>query len=174
MRKLTQRDSVLTAQSAMKPVTREWGKDAQRKTTADSSAAIEQDRKCASITIRVSKAECEQLKRRAADAGLSMSAYLRSCTFEAEALRAQVKEALAELRRANARRTSAPGIKSDPRVSPGCGGSGPNGTQVRASLEPDHSTSSTRHFKIASSRQIQDYRVVGARPPRSKQAHASR
>ena len=60
------------------------------------------DRKCASITIRMSKAECEQLKRRAAEAGLTISAYLRSCTFEAEALRAQVKDALAELRKVNA------------------------------------------------------------------------
>ena len=102
IRKLTQRDSVLIAQSATKPMTRELGNDAERKSVADSSAAVERDRKCSSITIRMSKADCEQLKRRAADAGLSMSAYLRSCTFEAEALRAQVKEALAELRRANA------------------------------------------------------------------------
>jgi len=54
--------------------------------------------KSASITIRLSHEECGQLKKRAAEAGLSISAYLRSCTFEAEALRAQVKEALAELR----------------------------------------------------------------------------
>ncbi len=60
------------------------------------------DRKCASITIRMSKAECEQLKQRAAEAGLTISAYLRSCTFEAEALRAQVKDALADLRKAKA------------------------------------------------------------------------
>lgn len=58
-----------------------------------------QNRKCASITIRLSKAEGEQLRRRAAEAGLTVSAYLRSCTFEAEALRAQVKEVLAELRK---------------------------------------------------------------------------
>ncbi|HEX4758066.1 MAG TPA: hypothetical protein VH308_08790 [Terracidiphilus sp.] len=102
MRKLNQRDSVLTVQSATKPTMRGWGNDAQRKPAADASAAIGEDRKRASITIRMSKAECEQLKRRAAEAGLSMSAYLRSCTFEAEALRAQVKEALAELRQANA------------------------------------------------------------------------
>jgi predicted DNA binding CopG/RHH family protein len=101
-RRLTQRDSVVTAQSATQPMTRESRNDAERKSAADSSAAIEQARRRASITIRLSRAECEQLKRRAADAGLSMSAYLRSCTFEAEALRAQVKEALAELRRANA------------------------------------------------------------------------
>ncbi len=102
MRKLTQRDSVLSAQSATKAVTREWGNDAQRKSATDASVAIDEDRKRASITIRMSKAECEQLKRRAVEAGLSMSAYLRSCTFEAEALRSQVKEALAELRQANA------------------------------------------------------------------------
>lgn len=58
------------------------------------------ERKCASITIRMSQAECEQLRERAAEAGMTISAYLRSCTFEAETLRAQVKEALAELRRA--------------------------------------------------------------------------
>jgi hypothetical protein len=62
----------------------------------------ERDRKCASVTIRMSQAECEQLRDRAAEAGLTVSAYLRSCTFEAEALRAQVKEALAKLRSAHA------------------------------------------------------------------------
>jgi predicted DNA binding CopG/RHH family protein len=106
MRKLTQRDSVFTAQFSTEPPTkgptRERANDAQRKSAADPSAAIEEDRKRASITIRMSKPECEQLKSRAAEAGLSMSAYLRSCTFEAEALRAQVKEALADLRKANA------------------------------------------------------------------------
>ncbi|MGA2087252.1 MAG: hypothetical protein ABSG60_17225 [Terracidiphilus sp.] len=64
--------------------------------------ATELDRtlKCASITIRLSKAECAQLHRRAAEAGLTVSAYLRSCTFEAESLRTLVKETLAELRSA--------------------------------------------------------------------------
>jgi hypothetical protein len=54
--------------------------------------------KDASITIRMSKAECAQLHRRAAEAGLTVSAYLRSCTFEAESLRAMVKDTLAQLR----------------------------------------------------------------------------
>jgi len=54
--------------------------------------------KCASITIRLSQVECEQLRTRAAEAGLSISAYLRSCTFEAEALRAEVKQTLAQMR----------------------------------------------------------------------------
>jgi hypothetical protein len=54
--------------------------------------------KCASITLRLSQAECTQLRTRAAEAGLSISAYLRSCTFEAEALRAEVKQTLAQMR----------------------------------------------------------------------------
>ena len=58
------------------------------------------DHKSASITIRMSEAECTQLKQRAAEAGMTISAYLRSCIFEAEALRGQVKEALAQLRAA--------------------------------------------------------------------------
>lgn len=57
------------------------------------------DRKCASITIRMSEGECEQLKMRAAEAGLTISAYLRSCTFEADSLRAEVKKTLAEMRK---------------------------------------------------------------------------
>jgi hypothetical protein len=47
----------------------------------------------------MNRAECAQLRTRAAEAGLTVSAYLRSCTFEAESLRAQVKETLAELRK---------------------------------------------------------------------------
>ena len=63
----------------------------------------EQNLKSASITIRMSKVECAQLHRRAADAGLTVSAYLRSCTFEAESLRAMVKDTMAELRMAKAK-----------------------------------------------------------------------
>lgn len=65
------------------------------------SKNVEESRKAASITIRLSKAECAQLHERAAEAGLTVSAYLRSCTCEVEALRAQVKEALAQLRAVN-------------------------------------------------------------------------
>lgn len=63
-----------------------------------SDADHEKNLKCASITIRVSKDECAQLHQRAAEAGLTVSAYLRSCTFEAETLRALVKEAMAHLK----------------------------------------------------------------------------
>ena len=65
-----------------------------------SSKTPPQDRKAASITIRVSAAECAQLRARAAESGLTVSAYLRSCIFEVESLRAQVKDALAQLRSA--------------------------------------------------------------------------
>jgi sulfur carrier protein ThiS len=58
----------------------------------------ERNLKCASVTIRLSQAECAQLRKRAAEAGLTVSAYLRSCTFEAESLRAMVKDTLARLR----------------------------------------------------------------------------
>jgi hypothetical protein len=65
-------------------------------------AAVEQNLKRASITIRLSRSESAQLHQRAAEAGLTVSAYLRSCTFEVESLRAQVKETLAQLRSATA------------------------------------------------------------------------
>jgi predicted DNA binding CopG/RHH family protein len=61
------------------------------------ASSYERNLKDASITIRMSKAECAQLHRRAAEAGLTISAYLRSCTFEAESLRAMVKDTLAQL-----------------------------------------------------------------------------
>jgi len=69
-------------------------------TMGDISTPLERNLKCASITIRLSQAECAQLRQRAAEAGLTVSAYLRSCTFEAESLRALVKDTMAQLRSA--------------------------------------------------------------------------
>jgi hypothetical protein len=65
-----------------------------------SRGANDGDLRSVSVTIRLSKAECARLHKHAAEAGVTVSAYLRSCTFEAEALRAEVKTALAELRSA--------------------------------------------------------------------------
>jgi predicted DNA binding CopG/RHH family protein len=65
-------------------------------------AALEHNLRPASVTIRLSHEESAQLHQRAAEAGLTVSAYLRSCTFEVDALRAQVKTALAEMRAAAA------------------------------------------------------------------------
>ena len=72
-----------------------------------------QSRKYASVTSRMTGAECAQLHQRAAEAGLTVSAYLRSCTFEAESLRAQVKEALAQFRTAE----PAPSSRAPARVA---------------------------------------------------------
>ena len=66
------------------------------------------DLRQASVTIRLSQAECARLHERAAEAGVTVSAYLRSCTFEAEALRAEVKAALADLRAAGVQGTEGP------------------------------------------------------------------
>jgi hypothetical protein len=63
-------------------------------------------RKAASITIRLTAAEQTQLQERAAAAQLSVSAYIRSCIFEAESLRAQVKEALAQIHSASPQATA--------------------------------------------------------------------
>jgi hypothetical protein len=54
--------------------------------------------KRSSITIRLSESDCAQIHERASEAGLTVSAYLRSCAFEVETLRTQVKETLARLR----------------------------------------------------------------------------
>lgn len=64
----------------------------------NSGASAAKPPRTASITIRLSEAECAQLRQRAAESGLTVSAYLRSCTLEVESLRAQVKDALAQLR----------------------------------------------------------------------------
>lgn len=55
-------------------------------------------RKSESITVRLSQSESERLRQRAAESGLTISDYLRSCVFEVESLRTQVKETVAALR----------------------------------------------------------------------------
>jgi hypothetical protein len=60
--------------------------------------ATQANLRTASVTIRLSHAECARLRRRAAEAGLTVSGYVRSCVLETDLLRAQVKEALAEMK----------------------------------------------------------------------------
>jgi len=64
------------------------------------------------ITIRMSEAEFAQIRDRAAEAGMAVSAYLRTCTAETETLRAQVKETLARLRPAHITDADAPVTRS--------------------------------------------------------------
>jgi len=78
----------------------DWAAKSSLKPGRPQTTACERNLKGASVTIRMSKAECAQLHRRAAEAGLTVSAYLRSCTFEAESLREMVKKTLAQLRSA--------------------------------------------------------------------------
>jgi hypothetical protein len=70
----------------------------QSRPDCDAPPSPDRSLKRASITIRLTGPECAQLRRRAAEAGLTVSAYLRSCAFEVESLRTQVKETLAQLR----------------------------------------------------------------------------
>jgi predicted DNA binding CopG/RHH family protein len=93
-------DAALPVAEASSAAAQKWAGDKIGNAALDRPATLERSRKRASITIRLSEEECEQLHKRAAEAGLTVSAYLRSCTIEAEALRAQVKEALAGLRTA--------------------------------------------------------------------------
>jgi hypothetical protein len=86
---------------------------AEAEVVSESSIPNDRNLKCASITIRLSKAECTQLRARAAEAGLTISAYLRSCTLEAESLRAQVKDALAQLRSEEPRELTPRETKAD-------------------------------------------------------------
>jgi hypothetical protein len=59
---------------------------------------LQMEHRRAILSIRLSDRESDQLRLRAAESGLSVSAYTRSCVLEAEHLRSQVKQALAEMR----------------------------------------------------------------------------
>lgn len=75
-------------------------------------AGLDEDRKSASVTIRLGAAESARLHARAAEAGLTVSAYLRSCIFEVEELRAQVKQTLAQMRTVPASEESAAPVQA--------------------------------------------------------------
>jgi predicted DNA binding CopG/RHH family protein len=66
--------------------------------------------KSSSVTIRLDEAEGKELRARAAEAGLTVSAYLRSCIFEVDDLRTQVKQTLAQMRTAPTPSASVPAI----------------------------------------------------------------
>lgn len=70
----------------------------------------QKNRMTCSITIRIDESENAELRARAAEAGLTMSAYLRSCIFEVDDLRTQVKQTLAQMRSAPTALGSAPTV----------------------------------------------------------------
>jgi hypothetical protein len=85
-------ERALQAHARMKPVTNSAPKSTIPRRTSGNAP------KTSVITLRLSQAESAQLHERAAEACLTVSAYVRSCVFEAEDLRAQVKEALSQFR----------------------------------------------------------------------------
>jgi mobilization protein NikA len=93
-------ENALRARSRFKAADSSAAESGSSDATEHGAVVPDREHKSASITIRLSHAECVQLKKRAAAANLTVSAYMRSCILEAETLRAQVKEALAELRAA--------------------------------------------------------------------------
>jgi hypothetical protein len=96
--------------------------DHQRDTTpqptrASSLSTVAASRKAASVTVRLTLEEDERLRQRAAEAGLTISAYLRSCAFEVETLRAQVKQTIAEMRHADPAQSSTPAPEHKSRLA---------------------------------------------------------
>jgi hypothetical protein len=65
---------------------------------AGSDGTSRNDLRESSVTIRLSNGENTRLRQRAREAGLTVSAYVRSCVLETDTLRAQVKQALAEMK----------------------------------------------------------------------------
>ena len=55
------------------------------------------------VSIRLTDGEFLRIKDRASESGISVSAYMRSCVVDPDQLRAQVKQALAEMRALSAR-----------------------------------------------------------------------
>jgi len=55
--------------------------------------------KMEALTVRMTPQDCEEVRLRAKEAGLSISAYLRACALEVEQLRSQVKQMIAGLRK---------------------------------------------------------------------------
>lgn len=97
---------VRSSESATETLPNESSNSAPLSSKAAEPPPGEETCKTASITLRLTASERKQLQDRAATAQLSVSAYLRSCIFEAESLRSQVKEALAQMQAATQARTA--------------------------------------------------------------------
>jgi hypothetical protein len=76
--------------------------------------ALQLAQRRAVVSVRLTDVEFAQLRDRASESGISVSAYMRSCVLDAEILRAQVKQALAEMRAFHDR----PELVSNPAIAP--------------------------------------------------------
>jgi hypothetical protein len=70
--------------------------DRQELAAVSHHLALEQRRSI--VSIRLNDSELDILRIRAAECGISVSAYMRSCVLDAEHLRTQVKQALSQMR----------------------------------------------------------------------------
>ncbi len=107
------------------------------------SASPAPGKRQSSVTIRLSAQENQQLHLRALEAGLTVSAYVRSCAFEVESLRAEVKATLAQLRSHSPfPHPASPTVNHESTVA-----SPVRRFQIRSWLQflPDFLTRSTRH-----------------------------
>jgi hypothetical protein len=67
-------------------------------TLGQMARTAQMDLRQAIVSLRLTDVELLRLKDRARESGISVSAYMRSCILDADQLRAQVKQALAEMR----------------------------------------------------------------------------
>lgn len=65
---------------------------------ADFQPDLQLDQRRATVSVRLTDVEFLRLKDRASESGISVSAYMRSCILDADQLRSQVKQALAQMR----------------------------------------------------------------------------
>lgn len=104
-----------SAKSGAKPVFREALEKAVRpaEVFAEPLEAAETGRQLA-ISIRLAPAERALIKARAAEAGVTASAYIRQCALEVEQLRSQVRDTIVALRRGEPSTIPSVGLVSQP------------------------------------------------------------
>lgn len=76
------------------------------------------DYRRAVVSIRLSAEELMMLRQRAAESGISVSEYVRSCVVEADRLRVQVKQAVADMRSRPVPAAGMAGNEKDGKASP--------------------------------------------------------
>lgn len=101
-------DVVALSRDALRGEVRDWEEPPEAisddSAEIDPASALESastgDLRTACVTIWMTKTERVRLRRRASESGMTISAYLRSCALEADALREQVKWALVAMKTA--------------------------------------------------------------------------
>jgi hypothetical protein len=108
---------------AAQPLTSEDPKQAKELGLEISQLNRSLEHRHAVVSMRLSDSELDRLRHRAAESGISISAYMRSCILDAEGLRSQVKQALVEMRASMGQREPAQ-LSNDLSVLADAGNSG--------------------------------------------------